>query len=480
MGESTVALAHASVASRAPWRTITYVAGAAGLLTSLDTTVNIAFPAITAAFSLQVSQIQWVVISYVLTYASLLLATGRLGDVFGHRRVMVAGLVLTAIGVAACGVAPVFGLFLVARVVQGAGAALVLGAAPALVTLHAGSARSRALGTFQFGIAIGAAVGPALGGLLVRWHWRTVYLFRVPVTLVLLAALLMLVPGRAVVGRGRRVSLRSIDLGGALTVGAALAALLLALSRVRNDGWAAPLVVGGLAVGVVLLAVWVAVERRAVDPVVDLGLLARPSFALANALNLVANAAMFGIWLLVPYYLVTVRGMSTVTGGVVLGMASLATALTAPLAGRLDGVVSTGRLSTLGLAVEAVGLAGVATVSASTPIVLVGLAFAVVGFGIGLFSVPNMSYVMGSIPRESQGVAGGLSQMMRTVGVVTGVTYASLFFDVRERAHGGGSASADAFVPAFREVFWLEATVCGLAALASLFRSPAGAAPVDD
>ena len=146
------------------------IVGAVGLVVSLDTTVNIAFPAITAAFTLEVAQIQWVVISYVLTYASLLLAAGRLGDVLGHRRVVVGGLALTGAGVGLCGVAPVFGLFLAARVVQGCGAALVLGAAPALVTLAAPEAeRSRALGGFQMGAALGAGVGPALGGVVALW-----------------------------------------------------------------------------------------------------------------------------------------------------------------------------------------------------------------------------------------------------------------------------------------------------------------------
>lgn len=333
------------------------------------------------------------------------------------------------------------------------------------------SDRSRALGGFQLGTALGAAIGPALGGVLVRTtSWRSVYVFRVPVALLVLAVLVTVVPGRRIV-RASTTTLRTIDLGGALTVGAALAALLLALSRVHDAGWSSPVVAGGLVLAVVLFVVWARIERRATDPVVDLGLLAEPSFALANALNLAANATMFAIWLLAPYYLVNVRGLSTVTGGLVLGMAPLATALSAPLAGRLDGRVSTGRLCTVGLALEAIGLGTVARVDQHTSLVLVGAAFALVGLGIGLFTVPNLSYVMGSIPRASQGVAGGLSQMMRTVGVVTGVTFASLYFDARQRHHGGTDA---AFVPAFRDVFVLAALVCGAAAATSLFRSPTG------
>jgi EmrB/QacA subfamily drug resistance transporter len=457
------------------------VAAAAGLLISLDTTVNIAFPAITAAFTLEVSEIQWVVISYVLTFASLLLATGRLSDAFGHRRVLAAGLGLTALGVLLCGLATGFGWFLAARVVQGVGAALVLGSAPALVTLVTSeAARSRALGGFQMGTALGLAIGPALGGALLEWtSWRSVYLFRVPVAIIVLVLLYTVVPsppGR--VRRSRRGD-TSLDLAGALTVGAGLAAGLLALSRVRDVGWGSPVVVTGLVAAIALLAAWVLVERRSSNPVIDLALLRHTPFAVANGLNVVANATMFAVWLLAPYYLLTERGLSTIAGGVVLGMAPLATAIAAPIAGRLDGRISTGRLCTIGLAREAVGLAPVATAGAETPWIAVAAALALVGVGVGLFTVPNLSYVMGSISRDRQGVAGGLSQMMRTVGVVAGVAGASLFFDARRRDHVTHRAvPADdpgAFVAAFRDTFIAVAVLCALAAAVSLLRPPRSA-----
>ncbi len=459
-------------------------AGAAGLLVSLDTMVNIAFPAITASFSLEVSEIQWVVISYVLTFASLLLAAGRLSDAFGHRRLLASGLVLTALGLTLCGLAPDFGWFLAARVVQGAGAALVLGAAPALVTLVAPErARSRALGGFQMGAALGLAVGPALGGVLLEWtSWRSVYLSRVPVAFVVLGLVVAVVPARADgIGSGRRPRGEdSLDLAGALLAGAGLAAGLLAVSRVGETGWLSPLVVTGLAGAVALLALWVSVERRSRNPVIDLSLLRHPPFAVANLLNVVANGTVFAIWLLAPYYLLNVRGLSTIAGGVVLGIAPLATAIASPIAGRLDGRISTGRLCSIGLALEAAGLATVAAAGVDTPLVAVAAAYALAGVGLGLFTVPNLSYVMGSLPRDRQGVAGGLSQMMRMVGVVAGVAGASLFFDARHREHilrrGVPADDPGAFVAAYRDTFVLVAGLCALAMAVSLLRRTQSAA----
>ncbi len=460
---------------RGPQATVAVVA-VAGALVSLDTMVNIAFPAITESFGIEVKDIQWLVTMYVLTFASLLLAAGRLSDAFGHRRVLAVGLVLTAVGVGLCGVAQEYGWFLVARVVQGAGGALVMGSTPALVTLAVPEqARHRALGFFQMGVAIGLAIGPALGGILLEWtSWRSVYIVRTPAALVVLVLVVRIVPPD---GRGRR-RLRSsnepLDLPGALFVGAGLAAALLALSRVGASGWGSPVVLIGFIVAAALLAAWVWVEQRSSDPVIDLSLLRNVPLTVANVLNVVANGTMFAIWLLAPYYLVTVRGMSTIAGGLMLGIAPLATAVAAPIAGRVLGKVSTGRLSSVGLALEAVGLLAVAFTDADTPLLAVAGAFALVGVGLGLFAVPNLLFVMGSIPSDRQGVAGALSQMMRTVGVVAGVASATLFFDARRTTHVADLAVASddpaAFVAAYRDTFAAVGVTCAAAIMMSLAR----------
>ena len=333
------------------------------------------------------------------------------------------------------------------------------------------------------GAALGLAFGPALGGVLLEWtSWRSVYLFRFPVAFIVLGLVVAVVPAQAdrSVTRGGRRSGDSLDLTGAFAVGAGVAAGLLAVSHVGETGWVSPLVVTGLVAAVALFAIWVFLERRSSNPVVDLALLRHTPFAVANALNVVANGTMFAIWLLAPYHLLNVRGLSTVAGGVMLGIVPLATAVAAPIAGRLDGRISTGRLCSIGLALEAAGLAAVAAARVDSPLVAVAAAFALVGIGLGLFTVPNLSYVMGSISRDRQGVAAGLSQMMRMIGVVTGVAGASLFFDARHRDHIVRLAvPADdprAFVAAYRDTFVLVAGLCALAIAVSLVRPAHGTA----
>ncbi|MPY95642.1 MAG: MFS transporter, partial [Acidimicrobiia bacterium] len=166
-------------------RRVFLVACFGGALSALDSTLNIAFPAVVDAFEIDVSSLQWVIVSYVLTYAALLLPFGRLADHVGRQRVMGCGLAVSAIALTACGVATTFPVFLAARIAQGVGIALVLAAAPALITLSVPEeGRARALGLFQMSIFTGFAAGPVVGGILLEvTSWRAVFLFRVPVVL---------------------------------------------------------------------------------------------------------------------------------------------------------------------------------------------------------------------------------------------------------------------------------------------------------
>ena len=457
-------------------RLVPLLASLSALLASLDSSVNIAFPAIAAAFSLDVPSMQWVVISYVLTYASLLLGCGRLADLWGHQQMLTWGLVLSAIAFLLCGVAPTFSFFLAARVLQGLGIALVLAAAPALVTLTAPpEIRGQALGVFQMSAATGFALGPLLGGILVdTFGWRAVYLFRIlPAGLLALWAF-----SRAALPRERKEN-QAFDVWGTLTLAMSVAGLLLAISRGRDLGWFSPLVTTLLVGAGACLAAFVTIQTRTPVPVVDLSLFRRPTFTIANLLNVLANCSSFAIWLLVPYYIVNTLGYSAKTGGLLLTACPAVTAATAPLAGKLSDRLGTARLSSLGLGVEALGLWAIAHLNDESTAMATVFTLGLVGLGLGLFQAPNMSFVMGAIPREQQGVAGSMSQMMRTLGVVLGVTTASMVFASRralyaEQLHLTKIDDPQSFMPAFQDVFLLTAGLCFVAFLLSIVRGKSG------
>jgi EmrB/QacA subfamily drug resistance transporter len=436
----------------------------------LDSAVNIAFPAITVAFDIAVPTIQWVVICYVLTYASLLLGCGRLADVVGHRRVFLWGLCWSAGALTLCGLAPSFGWFLFFRGLQGIGAALVLSSGPALATLSfAETERGKILGFYTMLVAGAQTLGPLLGGALVsRWGWSVVYFFRVPIALCAALLIMAVVRQPSAIKPGQR-----FDMAGAVTLTLALVGILLTLNRGNHFGWfsLSTLGVGGVACG--CLGWFIRHERRCAEPVVDLSLFRYLPFTVANVAHVLLNMASFTIMLLVPYYLLNYYQASVTTGGVLLALSPLGMMVASPLGGWLLSRTTAYRLSVVGLALTTSGLVGVSQWHAQAPVLWMVAALLVQGVGVGLFQVANMDFVMGTIPRHQQGVAGSLTMVTRTVGVVGGATGGALLFGLLQQQatlplQAEGEAvrlASQGFLPAFQGTFIAAAAVAAMACL---------------
>lgn len=397
---------------------------ALGVLTvMLDAAVNIALPAISAAFDVPATSIQAIVLTYVVTFALALIPAGRLADRAGHARVFRAGLVLTGVTHLLCGLAPTWPWLLGARVVQGVGAALVMGSAPALVTLATPAGRrGRALGWLGLGASVGAVVGPLAGGLLVgRFGWPVVYLGRLPL----------------------------VVLGLAIARGLSGAGVGSAADRAHPSRAVASSPAGILA---------------DVDD--------RRGFVVANAAHLLANAGWFAIWLLAPYYLIDRRGFPGGLSGLLFAVGPLAQACATPLGGRLADRGLGRWLAPVALAVEAWGLWLTGRLDDGVSPATIAVALGLAGFGSGLFVVANMHYVMGAVAAERQGVAGSLVSLMRTGGIVLGANVATAVYAARLAAHADlGQAAAAA--AAFADALSVAAALAAVAALLSLTPPPA-------
>lgn len=392
-------------------------------LAPLDSAVNVGFPAITAAFEQPVESIRWVVIVYVLTYASLLLGFGRLADLFGHRRVFLAGIVWCLVALTLCSLAPDFDTLLAARIAQGVGSALVLATGPALVTLSLPpEQRTRGVGVYSFAFAASATVGPIAGGILVQmFDWSAVFWFRIPVavTALILALTLLPAPARRGTEAGR------FDPTTGLALAAGLAAVLLAVGQGGHFGWTSPLTLALAAGGIVFLLVF---HRRQRDPqrqVIDLALFRQRAFTVINVCHVLLNAAIFMVMLLVPYYLS--RSYSD-SAGMLLALVSLGYALGAPAATRLLAHHSPDAVAIGGLALSTLAMAAIALWPERAPLAWVALVLLGQGIGYGLFQLVVMDRVMGTLSRAHQGVAGSLNMVTRTVGVVLGVSAGSALF----------------------------------------------------
>lgn len=411
-----------------------------------------------------VTAIQWVVIGYVLTHGSLLLGCGGLADRWGHSRLLTWGLLISAVAFAGCGLATHYSWLVACRIVQGLGAALIFGSAPALVTLAVpGEQRGRALGIYQMSTAVGYAVGPLLGGMLVDgFNWRATFLFRLPPALLLAWLAATKCPAPTKPQEAQR-----FDFLGALTLAASVAGCLLALSRSRALGWSAPLVVTLSCGAVACFIGFLVIEKRSPAPVIDLRLFRNIGFVIANLLSVMANCARFAIGLLLPYYLINVLHYPATVGGSLMLATYVLTIAAAPLAGKWSDRIGTALLASLGLAVEGVGLWLLGQLDAQAGYIPLAMTLVVVGLGLGIFEAPNMSFVMGSIPRNRQGVAGSIASMMRPLGIVAGASGWSMLFDWRRAANPAQAAGASPF----QDVFVGAAGLCAVACFLSLFRS---------
>jgi MFS family permease len=423
------------------------------LIAPLDTAVNVAFPAITGAFDLELPEIRWTVILYVLTYGCLMLVGGRLGDLYGYRRVYGAGLAVAAASFAACALAPGYELLLAARIGQGVGTALVLGCGPALaLSLFPESERTRVLGYYASMFAVGTLLGLLAGGVLVAvFGWRSVFWMRLPLALAALA-LLHRVPAAPL-----HPGTRAFDAAGCMLLAVGTAAFVLALALPGGTRpWCALLALAAY-VGFVVN------ESRVAEPIMRPALFRNLRFTVLNLLNIAANLAAFAVPLLGPYYFARVSGLDASGAGLQLGVWAGGTLAGAALAARLGRRYGLRRTGFFGVALCVAGLACVATWDARTGLIAAGAALIVQGFGVGLFQVAYADSVVATLPRKDRGVAGSLTMLTRVLGVVVGATlFTALFHQTESSAIAAGLPAGDAFIEGFRYVF--RCAAAGLAA----------------
>jgi MFS family permease len=350
-------------------------------------------------------------------------------------------------------------MLLVARVMQGVGAALVLSCGPALATsLYPESARTRTLGVYTMVIGFGGALGPLIAGLLVPLiDWPAVFWFRAPLALSAFALAWLLPPDPRPTRRDR------FDAIGGILLVLAITAMLLALNQLQHSATMAALA----ALGCVLTTIgFIARERLAEQPIIDLRLFRDFDFSLLNAGHAALNLAGFSVLLLVPFYLSRFGGLGAHATGLLLACSPTGTVIAAPLAARLATRVAPRLLAVLGAAAMTVGQVAIGSAGAIPNIPLLAGAMALQGFGVGLFQVAYFDIVTSSIPRADRGVAGSLVMMTRTLGTVTGASVLMLAFQL----WSDGAATTPGFLAGFGSTFRMAAALPLLVLLLGLAR----------
>ncbi|MFN0114694.1 MAG: MFS transporter [Paracoccaceae bacterium] len=399
------------------------------LLASLGVSVaNVALPAIAADLRLSVGAAQWVVIAYLLAMTISVVTAGRLGDLFGHRRLFLAGAALFTAASVLCGLAPGFGALLAARAAQGSGAAILIALSLPLIRDSAAPSRvGQAIGLIGTTSAIGTALGPTVGGLLVAGlGWRAVFLALVmPGLIVLVAAMRNLAPAAPATGTRKPLRASAVDLPGAGLLALALAAFTLAIAPTGFGPSTSALLLVGALTG---LAMFFRAESRHPQPLVRVATLAHPAVAKGLAINAIVASVMMSTLVVGPFYLAGPGGLHAAAVGLALGVGPGLAILTGLPAGRLVDRLGTDAVVRLGLVCMAAGTFGLAVLPGLFGVLGYLAAIAVLTSGYQLVQAANGTALMQVAPDGQRGVISGLVSLSRNVGLLSGASVLGAVF----------------------------------------------------
>jgi len=429
-------------------------------MTTLDNlVVTTALPVIREDLHASLSGLEWTVNAYTLTFAVLLITGAALGDRFGRRRMFVLGLAIFTGASAAAALAPSIEVLIAARAVQGAGGAIVT---PLTLTILSAAVpaekRGLALGAWGGISGLAVAVGPLVGGAVVEGiSWQWIFWLNVPIGLAL-------IPLAAVRLRESRGPNDSLDLPGVALASAGLLGIVWGLVRGNQVGWASTEIVLALAGGSIVLALFVLWELRASAPMLPLRFFRNRTFTAANVASLLMFFGMFGSIFLLAQFFQTVQGYSPLQAGLRILPWTAMPIFIAPIAGALSDRIGGRPLMAVGLALQATGLAWIATVSTpTTPYGELVVPFILSGVGMAMYFAPVANVVLSSVRPEEEGQASGANNAIRELGGVFGVAVLASIF-----AHYGGYGSGQSYVDGLVPAIYVGAAFVAVGALAAL------------
>ena len=428
--------AEASPSERPPWSALVVLSAGVSLIIIDATIVNVALPTIIADLDLTLTQAEWINSVYALVFASLLILFGRLGDALGRKRVFLAGIAFFVGASLLAALAPTGGWLIFARVIQGIGGAAVLPASLSLVNAtFRGPARAVAFGVWGATIGGMAALGPLAGGLLTEYAgWRWIFLVNLP-----LGAIIVIAAHRVVPESRDPAPVRSWDIPGVLLLSTGLGLLVFGLIEAQTYGWLRPeepFAVAGwewpfgglspvavaLGSSALVLGLFWAAERRAVQPLVDFELFRVRSFSAGNFAALIVALGEFGLVFTIPLFLQSVLGLTALEAGAALAVTALGALVAGGAAARLSQTIGPRAVARWGLGLEVVGLALYALlVGPDISAWRLVPALFVYGLGVGLATAQLTSVILADIPRERSGQASGIQSTSRQIGSALGI-----------------------------------------------------------
>lgn len=434
------------------------------LMPFMMSAVGVALPAIGRDFNASAVQLGLVETTYVLSASIFLLAMGRMGDIYGRRRMFQYGIVVFTIAGGFLSQAWSIESMIAMRFLQGMGGSMVMATTFAIVvSVFPPKERGKALGIAVASVYAGISCGPFFGGTLVNaFGWRAIFYLAVP-----LGVFTFLVSKVKLRGEWAEAAGEPFDWRGSLVYAAAIMMLICGASNLDRGWWAWVLAVGGVAG----IAHFLWLESRTEFPVLNVALLrSNRVFAFSNLAALLNYAATFGVTFFLSLYLQYVKGLNPREAGTILILQPIVQAVFSPLCGRLADRFSASGVATIGMTFCATGLAITANISAETSLGLIMVMLTILGLGFALFSSPNISVIMGSVESRYLGVASGLNSTMRTLGMMASMTVVTIIFSIFMAGHTVTPATQQAFLSSMRAAMITFSGFCVIGIFFSLAR----------
>jgi EmrB/QacA subfamily drug resistance transporter len=433
------------------WLTLAAVSFGLFMIMLDNTVVNVALPSIQRDLGADLSELEWIVTGYALTFASLMLVGGKVADAYGRRRIFVLGIVVFTLASLLCGLASSSEMLIGARVLQGAGAALMN---PATLSIIAATfpprQRGTAIGIWAGVSALALAIGPLVGGLItehLEWSW--IFFVNVPIGVLGIAA------SYVFIDESRDETHASLDLPGLVTSAVGLFALTYGLIEANTYGWTSPRIVGAFAVAAVSLVSFVVIERRRREPMLPLELFRSGTYTGSNLVVLLVALAMFGVFFFVSLYMQNVLGYSAVQAGAAFLPMTILIILVAPIAGKTSDRAGSRGLMTVGMLLIALQLVLFSRLDADASFWNLLPPLVIGGIGMALTMTPSAAAATRAVPVDKAGIGSAVLNSARQVGGTMGIAVIGAIM----AAEIGGRPTVDAFMRGFERSLLVAAGI---------------------
>ena len=434
--------------------------------------VNIALPVLSKELGLPIGQIQWVTTGYLMAICASILIFGRLGDIAGKIRIFKLGTIVFVIGSLLCGLSESLSFLIFARVVQALGASMTMANSQGIVTdIFPPQERGKSLGLIGTFVSLGSIAGPSLGGIIVSsLGWKYIFWVNIPIGLI---AILM---GQMVLPRDLVRVKAKVDAPGSMLFAIFIITLFAGLLLGQEIGYSSAWIMASLAAAVVAFVVFLRVEWKRPEPLVQLSLFKNPLFSVSILCGFLVFTANFCFNIIAPFYAQNMLNLSPFHAGFLLMLLPICMVIVAPISGAMSDKIGSELLTFAGLVVMVIAQFGLAYLHDGSSIITVGIWIAMQGIGSGLFQSPNNSLIMAQVPRTQLGSAGSVNSLVRNVGMVVGITLATtILFQVMSaqaghRVTGLIPGRRDIFLSGMHVVFTTSACICLVAALLTGWR----------